>query len=290
MPKPSTVGAYLVAHRETRGLSVEEVAAGTRIAPRIVRALEADLVDDLLSPVYVRGFIRAYCEAVGSPSDQALALYDEAVQDQKSAAALSAPTTGALAAPRTPRRTLEPEGRRGAARVAIGLTAVLLVAGALYPLGAGWLAGSRRGGDPGQGSVPPITAALTPSPAEVATEVAAEVATEVATEVDGGPGVARRPGRTDPTTGATAGPLRTLVMRANETTWIRVQPEHEPVWVETLEPGAVREWRSAGHFRVTLGNAGGVRLELDGQALPVLGTRGQVVRDVVLPAKAESEP
>ena len=275
MPKPPTLGAYLVAHRETRGLSVEEVAAGTRIAPRIVRALEADLVDDLLSPVYVRGFIRAYCEAVGAASDQALALYDEAVRDQKSAAALSAPTTGALPAPRTPRRRLEPEGRRGAARVAIGLTAVLLVAGALYPLGAGWLAGSRRGGDPGRGSVPPLTAALTPSPAEVATEV------------DGGPGVARRPGRTDPTTGATAGPLRTLVMRANETTWIRVQPEHEPVWVETLEPGAVREWRSAGHFRVTLGNAGGVRLELDGKALPVLGTRGQVVRDVVLPAKAE---
>ena len=278
MPNPSTLGAYLVAHRETRGLSVEEVAAGTRIAPRIVRALEADLVDDLLFPVYVRGFIRAYCEAVGAASDQALALYDEAVRDQKSAAAQSAPTTGALPAPRTPRSRLEPEGRRGAARVAIGLTAVLLVAGALYPLGAGWLAGSRRGGDPGRGSVPPLTAALTPSPAEVATEV------------DGGPGVARRPGRTDPTTGATAGPLRTLVMRANETTWIRVQPEHEPVWVETLEPGAVREWRSAGHFRVTLGNAGGVRLELDGQALPVLGTRGQVVRDVVLPAKAESEP
>ena len=73
---------------------------------------------------------------------------------------------------------------------------------------------------------------------------------------------------------------RVLVMRAVEATWIRVQPDGGESSEETLAPGTVREWRSPGRFHVTLGNAGGVELELDGQALPVLGGAGQVVRDV----------
>jgi cytoskeleton protein RodZ len=51
---------------------------------------------------------------------------------------------------------------------------------------------------------------------------------------------------------------------------------------ETLSPGSVRERRSSGRFHVTLGNAGGVELELDGHALPALGARGQVVRDATV--------
>ena len=54
---------------------------------------------------------------------------------------------------------------------------------------------------------------------------------------------------------------------------------------ETLPPGAVREWRSAGRFRVSSGNAGGVEIELDGRPLPALGERGQVVH-ATLPDEA----
>jgi hypothetical protein len=79
-----------------------------------------------------------------------------------------------------------------------------------------------------------------------------------------------------------------LVLRATDTTWVRVQPDGGAVTEETLAPGAVREWRSPGRFRVTLGNAGGVELELDGRALPSLGATGRVARDVLIPA--ESEP
>jgi RodZ C-terminal domain/Helix-turn-helix domain len=79
---------------------------------------------------------------------------------------------------------------------------------------------------------------------------------------------------------------RVLVIRAVETTWVRVVPDGAPPSEQTLAPGAVREWRSAGRFRVTLGNAGGVELELDGQALPRLGERGAVVRNASIPGEA----
>jgi hypothetical protein len=75
-------------------------------------------------------------------------------------------------------------------------------------------------------------------------------------------------------------------MRAIDTTWVRVQPDGARPTEETLSPGSVREWRSAGRFHITVGNAGGVELELDGRALPSLGAPGQVVRDATLPVEA----
>jgi hypothetical protein len=74
-------------------------------------------------------------------------------------------------------------------------------------------------------------------------------------------------------------------MRAVDTTWVRVraQANGASLTEETLAPGSVREWRSAGRFLVSLGNAAGVEIEIDGHALPALGARGQVVRDVVIP-------
>ena len=74
-----------------------------------------------------------------------------------------------------------------------------------------------------------------------------------------------------------------LVARAHESTWVSVRAGDEVPSQEVLEPGSVREWQSAGRFTVTVGNAGGLTLELDGVALPPLGGHGQVVRDVRLP-------
>jgi hypothetical protein len=72
-------------------------------------------------------------------------------------------------------------------------------------------------------------------------------------------------------------------MRATDTTWVRVQPDGAEPTEETLAPGTEREWRSTGGFDVSLGNAGGVELSLDGHALPALGVPGQAVRDATVP-------
>src|SRR6185295_16672819 len=77
MSAKQTLGAYLRRGREQSGLSMEAVSTGSRIVPRLVEALEADRQDLLPAPVYVRGFIRAYCEQTGADTDEALRLYDE---------------------------------------------------------------------------------------------------------------------------------------------------------------------------------------------------------------------
>jgi cytoskeleton protein RodZ len=76
-----------------------------------------------------------------------------------------------------------------------------------------------------------------------------------------------------------------LLVRTVATTWVRVAPEGAPVTEETLPPGAVREWRSTGRFRVSVGNAAGIEIELDGQPMPALGGPGQVVH-MTIPGEA----
>jgi hypothetical protein len=71
-----------------------------------------------------------------------------------------------------------------------------------------------------------------------------------------------------------------------EETWILVKLDNGSIVQELLPAGAVREWRSERRFLLTLGNAGGVEVELNGQRLPPLGRQGEVVRDISLPRGA----
>src|SRR6266571_8856128 len=72
----SSLGAYLRELRARRGVSLDEVARTSRVAQRYLASLEADQFDDLPAPVFTRGFVRAYCQAVGEPPDNALELWD----------------------------------------------------------------------------------------------------------------------------------------------------------------------------------------------------------------------
>jgi cytoskeleton protein RodZ len=72
----SSVGTYLRGLRQRRGVSLEEIARTTRVAQRYLESLESDAFEALPSPVFTRGFIRAYCQALSEPPDEALAAYE----------------------------------------------------------------------------------------------------------------------------------------------------------------------------------------------------------------------
>jgi cytoskeleton protein RodZ len=74
-----------------------------------------------------------------------------------------------------------------------------------------------------------------------------------------------------------------LVARTTETTWIRVRTEDGRTTEETIPPNEVREWVSNGPFVLTIGNAGGVSLELNGRPIARLGGSGAVISRLVLP-------
>lgn len=70
-----SLGGYLKEQRESRKISVDELAQTTRIPVRILRQLEQDVHADLPADVFVRGFLRAYARAVGVDEEHVLARY-----------------------------------------------------------------------------------------------------------------------------------------------------------------------------------------------------------------------
>lgn len=74
-----------------------------------------------------------------------------------------------------------------------------------------------------------------------------------------------------------------LQASAKEATWIRVLIDGQSPKEMILQPGQSASWSADSIFVLTLGNAGGVTLTIDGQELPPLGKSGQVLRNIRLP-------
>jgi cytoskeleton protein RodZ len=59
-----TAGARLKKIRQERGLSLEDVQKKTKIHLNVLRTIEGDSISDL-SPIYLKGFIKIYCNYLG---------------------------------------------------------------------------------------------------------------------------------------------------------------------------------------------------------------------------------
>src|SRR5436853_4023382 len=64
-PEPSPVGEQLRQAREKTGLSLEDIAAQTRIPQRHLASIEVADWDNLPAPTYTVGFAKSYASAVG---------------------------------------------------------------------------------------------------------------------------------------------------------------------------------------------------------------------------------
>ena len=58
-------GKSLRAAREAKGFTVLQLAETTHLAPSVVENLENEDFSHIAAPIYGRGFVKLYCEAVG---------------------------------------------------------------------------------------------------------------------------------------------------------------------------------------------------------------------------------
>ena len=284
----SSVGSYLRERREVRGVSLKEMARATRVRERYLEALEADEFSELPAGVFTKGFIRACCQVLSEPPDEALRIYS---------AQLGLPAT--LGEPSRPPGLAERDGR---AREPILITLVLLVTLGVALFGLTFalqsrqrppsVSLSRRSEAPAPAASEPVapptatqSAAAPPAPRAPGAPTAgpAPAASSARVEV---PEPTRTPtaGVFVPTPTAPSPPAYRLVARVKETTWIRVRTDDGHVTEETMSPGDVREWVSSRRFVLTIGNAGGIALELNGRQLPALGPSGSVIPRLVIPS------
>src|SRR5207247_1921964 len=65
--------------RESKGISLDQIAKQTRISSRFLAAIEDEEFQILPGGIFNRGFVRAYAESVGLDPNQAVADYDRLV-------------------------------------------------------------------------------------------------------------------------------------------------------------------------------------------------------------------
>jgi cytoskeletal protein RodZ len=70
-----SIGHFLKKARESRRMSLAEVARVTRIPVPTLESLESDHFDDLPGEVFVRGFLKSYAQAVRIVPEDVLARY-----------------------------------------------------------------------------------------------------------------------------------------------------------------------------------------------------------------------
>jgi cytoskeleton protein RodZ len=78
--------------------------------------------------------------------------------------------------------------------------------------------------------------------------------------------------------------LVSLLLEFDADSWTKLDAAGQTLLEGLVRRGETRRFEARGGFRLTLGNAGGVRVTIDGHALESLGRTGQVIRDFRLPA------
>ena len=242
-------GDELRRERIVREVSLEEISAATKISMRLLTALEEGNRAKLPSPVFIRGFIRAYCLHLGLDPVEKINVYLAEAQP-------SAPSFTSVAKPGGGSRFLR--GRRSTAGTILGgVTAVLLLLGLI----ANPEHRPRVARTSSSARIEPISfknVAPSNEPTPLIRDDAPALPLEVAT------GVA-------------------LVLQFDQPSWIEIRADGERVFGGTISAGVSRKFEARKTFSITLGNAGGVRVSIDGRPLAPLGRPGEVVRNVVLP-------
>src|SRR5258706_6734364 len=85
-PPEPLVGAFgekLRKQREQRGLALDAISNTTKISPSMLRALEAEHLDQLPGGVFNKGFVRAYARQVGLDEEEAITDYLTALRESQ---------------------------------------------------------------------------------------------------------------------------------------------------------------------------------------------------------------
>jgi len=292
------IGQELHDARESRGRTLDEVAAQTHMKVSHLRAIETGDESSLPEPVYIKSFIRKYALAVGLPGDDLANQYWQ---------------TKPLPPPPVQKRELALPWWIFPWLIAIALVGVVIYFMVLSPR-----------------SVPEAGPLVTPSPVPTSTPASPSLIPDVASPSmptatgaaplpPGSPSAALTPATPQPKSSPTATPtpqptpkpiatpkstpkpvatpkstpapaanvpsisvapseeirVRLVVRQAS---WVRVIRDGSPAYMGTLDAGDAMAWTANDNLDVSIGNAGGVEVHVGDRSLGILGAKGEVVR------------
>jgi len=295
-----SLGEWLRQAREAQGYSLADAEEVIRIRQKYLAALEAGQWDALPSEVIGRGFLRNYARFLGLDPQEAMTRLRGGKPTPPSEAATLSAQRGEreealpVAEARSTDYILLEEELFEPKRVPwLRLLSSLLVILALLVVGFGWWAywnnphllvsmGLLHPTSTPTPTIPPtprrirITATPTPTPAVTPTPTATRTPTPTL-----------RPTRTPTPTPtvtptvrpAPAGGLEVFV-HVTDRSWLEVYTDGQDAFVGLLEPGDDRAWQAQTRIQMTIGNAGGLEVTVNGERLGLLGERDEVVHVV----------
>lgn len=240
-PEP-TLGAALRAAREAAGLTVEQVAADTRIRATLIRDLESDSLASSGGAVYARGHVKSIAATLKTDPAPLLALFDKVDGSVAVDVALSTPepvttSIGTSDFALSKAASLRPERRGPRWGVAVGGAAVVLV---------GLIAvGTLSGG----GGAQPSALDGTPTPTAQPSQPTAQQTQAPDLSVS-------KP----PVTGAQ---LRVRVIGGSS--WISISSATATLFEGILGDGQFKDFHDATKLKVVIGNSPVVSLNCNGK-------------------------
>ncbi|MDZ4856588.1 MAG: DUF4115 domain-containing protein [Nitrospirota bacterium] len=321
------IGEFFKQVREAKGLTIDEVAAKTRIRSDFVKALEEGNFAKLPDQVFARGFVRSYARSLGLDEDDAVHRFD-----QSAGAYYDKLGERERLKVKQAEEERKRQSNRKAVAIAIGIAVLTLIF--LLSREQSSLLVRRSSSDlpattskriappiaephdapprqldevvlPVPPALPPSAVQAVPPPVPKSKPSDSPVVQAKVGEGNGAGPVTSAPstasimserGTPTPASLGSDGPLGgislegseatdgqlVLDLEATELSWVVVQIDGGSPEEALLRPGEKARWKGQDQFILTLGNAGGVKAELNGKPEQPFGPSGKVVRDIVL--------
>jgi cytoskeleton protein RodZ len=235
---------HLRKQREDRKIRLSDVAVQTRISVKFLEALEGGNFE-ILPETYIRAFIRDYAKAVGLDPDDTIKrfdLYVESLKVEKEQKEAEAGEKGGS----------KPLNLTGIQKIGLGAAGIIILAVLSY------LAFSPNKKEP----VTPEEYGYDNS--QVVNERRFDSAYSAATK---------------PVAKADSSKLE---LQAVDTVWVNLVIDEGKTYDLLMKPGAKLAFWGRRKFNMTIGNAGGLVVSLNGHEFPPLGKPGVVIRNVTI--------
>ena len=254
------IGDALRDERERQGRSVDDAARSLRARIGQLEALEAERFEEFGGDVYAKGFLRSYAVELGLDPGPLLSTYNSEVGHD------DVPATTLVRGVASP-----PPPRRNPPAWAAWVLVALLILGGIAFLGTVGPGRSPDSATPEEPLSPP------PSPAEV-DETDDDAADDDADGEDAEPDPQEPDEAPEPE--PEPEPVfegADVLLALEEQSWMRVTVDGAVVFEQTVPAGETLQFQGEQEVLVRLGNAGGVRVQFNGEDLGAPGGRGEVV-------------
>lgn len=280
------IGPVLEQARLRRGLSLEEVEQATKIRKRYLLGLEKQDYGSLPDTVYVHGFLKTYANYLGLDGEDLGRQFKSSRRSRRDRQINYDPPESDFGRP-----VIHPGGLSGTRRRGLPLAAILTALAAVLILAAVlgvlyWM-GVRQTDEAPADNPPaaeePAQQAAPEDPNEEPPGTPNETPPEDEPEGDGRD--ERRGEEADPEGPEAASPesVDVVVRVEDQESWLSVRADGVVVYEAVAQPGFEQVFTGEEVVGVRSGNAGAIRVEVNGQDYGPLGGSGEVVdRDFTL--------